>query len=983
MAAPQQNEFLAEARDHLTDVCNQLLRLERAKGDAARERIEQMLRAVHSIKGGAGFFGLRTIEQLAHRMESVFEGALEPAATRDPRLVDVLLAATDRLAALLDDLDRSNEADTSDLLARLDELLAARPTANPAASSDQADDANPGSAEPKSAVSASPGDESAAKTTPAERPTVGVCGHQFEIALDLGAYQASGLSPSELVERVAQIGEVISGTIDTPDVDLAVSPPEQPVIWRATIQSRLDAAAFNAQLIALAPLTGNSQSTVSEAATADAATPDTATPDAAITEAAAAARPASSSIRISVELVDQLMNLAGELVLVRNQSRRFTAADQPLPSQVIGRLDAVTSEFQETVLQTRMQPVGNLFNKFPRMVRDLSRQLGKQIELRIEGAEIELDKTILDALADPLTHLVRNACDHGLESTEERGRAGKPSQGVLQLTARHLGDQIWITIEDNGRGIDRERVRRKALEQRLRTPEELARLDDRDLLALILLPGFSTAAQVTDVSGRGVGMDVVKTNVARLGGGIGIESTLGAGTTFTLRLPLTLAIIPTLLVTASGERYAIPQKDLEELVFVDPVQSQVRVERTPEGEVIRLRGRLLPLIRLSQVLKSGDARSKPQDVADDPALPLLCAVVRAGSRRYGLVVDSILTSEEIVVKPLHTSLRRLTTYSGATVLGDGRVALILSTEGIALVSRRRFHGEAETDTTQPSDEAIERQMVLLVRQTDGEPLAIPLALVRRIVMVTSDEIESLSGGHYLTIEGVPTRLIAPREKLGVPTGPDPAFVVLPRNTSTSLGFLVREIVGTTAIALEDMQALPGDSLALGAAVIDGRITPVADLSRWVRHAGLPLSAPPDRAVAAGARILVVDDTQFFRDVVARYLTEHGYRVSTAEQGEDALALLAREEFDLVVSDLEMPVMDGWSLATAIRQLPRTSELPLLALSTLAGDEAVAKSLAQGFDAHEVKLDRDSLLQVIRRLLAARPKRSQAKEVSDA
>lgn len=975
MAAPQQSEFLAEARDHLTDVCDQLLRLERAEGDSARARIEQMLRAVHSIKGGAGFFGLRTVEQLAHRMESVFEAALEPAAPRDPRLVDVLLAATDRLAALLDDLDRSNEANTSDLLARLDELLTTRLAEQRSATSDQVSDAEIAGAksaggESENAVSAGPGGESAAPNTPDHEPAAGVPQYQFEMALDLSASQTSGLSPRELVERVTQIGDVIAGTIDTPEVDLTVSPPRHPVIWRATIQSTLDAAAFEAQLGTRVPALGNSQSGGGAAAASDKVT-------------ATAGRPTSGSIRISVELVDQLMNLAGELVLVRNQSRRFTAAEQPLPAQVIGRLDAVTSEFQETVLQTRMQPVGNLFNKFPRMVRDLSRQLGKQIELRIEGAEIELDKTILDALADPLTHLVRNACDHGLESTEERQRAGKPPQGVLQLKASHLGDQIWITIEDNGRGIDRQRVRRKALEQRLRTPEELARLDDRDLLALILLPGFSTASQVTDVSGRGVGMDVVKTNVARLGGGIGIESRLGAGTTFTLRLPLTLAIIPTLLVTAGGERYAIPQKDLEELVFVDPAQSQVRFERTPEGEVIRLRGRLLPLVRLSQVLEAGGARSKPQDVADEVALPLLCAVVRAGSRRYGLVVDSILTSEEIVVKPLHTSLRRLTMYSGATVLGDGRVALILSTEGIALVSRRRFHGEAETESSQAADEAVERQVVLLVRQTDGEPLAIPLALVRRIVMATSDEIENLSGGHYLTIDGVPTRLIAPREKLELPTGTAPAFVVLPRNTASSLGFLVSEIVGTTAISLDDMQALPGDSLALGAAVIDGRITPVADLSRWIRHAGVPLAAPPDRAVAAGSRILVVDDTQFFRDVVARYLTEHGYRVSTAEQGEDALALLAREEFDLVVSDLEMPVMDGWTLSTAIRQLPRTSELPLLALSTLAGDEAVAKSMAHGFDAHEVKLDRDSLLQVIRRLLAARPRRSQAKEVSDA
>ena len=962
MAAPQQNEFLAEAREHLTDVCDQLLRLERASGDSARDRIEQMLRAVHSIKGGAGFFGLRTIEQLAHRMENVFEAALEPAASRDGRLIDVLLAATDRLAALLDDIDNSNVADTSDVVARLDELLTPRPPEDQSAPS-----AEPISAEPISALSVSTLEQPNPLTAV---PATDVPSFQFEIALELGAYQASGVTPRELVERVSQIGEVIAGSIDTPDVDLAVSSPKHPVIWRATIKSPLDAAAFQAQLATIASVPSNLQTKVGEPTVADATT-------------ASAGRPTSGSIRIPVELVDQLMNLAGELVLVRNQSRRFTAADQPLPGQVIGRLDAVTSEFQETVLQTRMQPVGNLFNKFPRLVRDLSRQLGKQIELRIEGAEIELDKTILDALADPLTHLVRNACDHGLESTEERERAGKPPLGTLQLTASHLGDQIWIKIEDNGRGIDRERVRRKALEQRLRTPEELARLDDRDLLALILLPGFSTAAQVTDVSGRGVGMDVVKTNVARLGGGIDIDSQLGVGTTFTLRLPLTLAIIPTLLVTAAGERFAIPQKDLEELVFVDPEQPLVRIEQTPEGEVIRLRGRLLPLVRLSQVLQTGACQSKGQDAVDQPALPLYCAVVRAGTRRYGLVVDSILTSEEIVVKPLHSCLRRLTTYSGATVLGDGRVALILNTEGIASVSRRRFHGDAEALSAQPADEKIERQMVLLVRQTSGEPLAIPLALVRRLVMITCDQIESLSGGYYLTIDGVPTRLIAPRGEIDIPSPAQPAFVVLPRNSASEVGFLVSEIVGTKEIALDDMQALPGDALVLGAAVVDGRITPVADLGLWGRHAGPQPTTPTSQGTTAGSHVLVVDDTQFFRDVVARHLVEHGYRVSTAEHGEEALALLACEEFDLVVSDLEMPVMDGWTLATAIRQELRTRELPLLALSTLAGEEAVAKSLSSGFDAHEVKLNRDSLLQTIRRLIASRPVRPKAQECSDA
>ena len=262
----------------------------------------------------------------------------------------------------------------------------------------------------------------------------------------------------------------------------------------------------------------------------------------------------STTIRIPVVLADRLMNLAGELVLVRNQSRRFADARQALPASVVQRFDAVTTDFQETVLQTRMQSIGNLFNKFPRLVRDLARQLGKQIELHIGGAEVEIDKTILDAISDPLTHLVRNACDHGVELAEVRTGQGKSPMARIDLTARHAGDQICITVSDDGRGIDREAVRRQAVKQGIRTPDELARSSDRDLLALILMPGFSTAAKVTDVSGRGVGMDVVKTNLAQLGGSIEIDSTPGQGTKFTLHLPLTVAIIPGLVIEASGQR---------------------------------------------------------------------------------------------------------------------------------------------------------------------------------------------------------------------------------------------------------------------------------------------------------------------------------------------------------------------------------------------------------------------------------------------
>ena len=296
------------------------------------------------------------------------------------------------------------------------------------------------------------------------------------------------------------------------------------------------------------------------------------------------------------------MTLAGELVLVRNQALRSIDAGEAAMRPVLQRLDALTSQLQGAVTQTRMQPVGNLFAKFPRMVRDLARQLGKTIELEMTGTEVELDKSVLELLSDPLTHLIRNCCDHGLELPADRARAGKPLAGRVTLAARHLGGQICIEVGDDGQGIDLERMKRKAFQAGLRTSAELARLSDKEALGLITLPGFSTATAVTDLSGRGVGMDVVKTNLDRLGGTLEIDSMLGQGSTFSLRVPLTLAIIPCLMVRAGDQRYAIPQKDLEELVCLHPEQAQMRIEYTLDQEVVRLRDQLLPLVRLAEVL---------------------------------------------------------------------------------------------------------------------------------------------------------------------------------------------------------------------------------------------------------------------------------------------------------------------------------------------------------------------------------------------
>lgn len=940
---PQSAEFIAEAKEHLAVVCDQLLRFERATGEALRSSLEAMLRAVHSVKGGAGFFGLRMIETLAHRMESLLELAMEGQVQRGGKLVDGLLAATDRIAALLDDSEHSNESDVREILARLDALSAP----------DDVDGA-PG-------VTGAPGEM--------DRPAF--ADGTIEIEVDLSRFEAHGIAPLEVIERLERLGRIDQARVEPAAASLVTWTPET----RAVLQVRLATAfAFDECVRQLDSALESSSAPV---------TPTSALPRVeAATETAAKTSSAPSidrggTIRVSVGLADQLMNLAGELVLVRNQSRRYSESNQTLPASVIQRFDAVTSAFQDTILQTRMQPVGNLFGKFPRLVRDLARQLGKQIELQIAGADVEIDKTILDAVSDPLTHLVRNACDHGIETSEERERAGKSPIGRIELSTRHYGDQIGITISDDGRGLDRQAIGRQAIKQGLRTETELAGLPDRELFALILLPGFSTAAQVSEVSGRGVGMDVVKTNLAQLDGTIEIESVAAQGSRFTLRLPLTLAIIPSLLVTAAGQRYAIPQKDLEELVCVDGAHTRARIERTPEQEVLRLRGRLLPLVRLSRLLKSLTAgRSGEGDAGPADEAPLVVAIVKAGARRYGLAVDRVLGNEEIVVKPMHRRLRGLKLFSSATILGDGCAALILSAQGVANAAGIRFGTHATARTEPTSAPVADTESVLLVRQSTGESLGVPVRQVRRIVLVRRAEFERLSAGWFVTIDGVPTQLLSlDNQDLGL-VAAEWLFVLLPRSVCESIGFVIQEVLGTESVEWATLHPLPQDPRALGAAVLRGQITPIIDLRRR-------LERPTPRDVAtpktARPRILLVDDTKFFRDVVGAYLEAGGYEIVQAVDGAAALDVLKAGRFDLLVSDLEMPVMDGWTLAGTVRLNKEYADLPLLALTTLSVEQAEESALACGFDAFEVKLDRDSLIATVKRLLLRRRQAAPAGE----
>ncbi|MFO0846510.1 MAG: chemotaxis protein CheA [Gemmataceae bacterium] len=442
-----------------------------------------------------------------------------------------------------------------------------------------------------------------------------------------------------------------------------------------------------------------------------------------------------SSIRVDVGLLDKLMNLVGELVLARNQIVQFTAAQEnPALLGTVQRLNLLTTELQAGVMKTRMQPINTIWSKFPRVVRDLAVACNKQARLEMEGQETELDKSIIESIRDPLTHLIRNAVDHGLEPPARRQAQGKPAEGRVMLHAFHEGGKVVIEIADDGGGIDPQRVRAKAVQAKLVTAEQAARLDDRELVNLVFLPGFSTTDQVTQFSGRGVGMDVVRTNVEKIGGAVTIESRPGRGTTVKMKIPLTLAIIPALTITSGGDRYAIPQVSLLELVRLEGEQAQRGIEMIHGAPVHRLRGNLLPLVYLDRQLGAVPCGSPAASGArDSDAINIV--VLQADDRQFGLVVDAIHDTEEIVVKPLQKQIKNISVFAGATIMGDGRVALILDVLGLAQRAnvvtgvRERALSEKPAGAAEP---VADRQTVLLFATRDGGRMAIPLSLVDRL-----------------------------------------------------------------------------------------------------------------------------------------------------------------------------------------------------------------------------------------------------------
>ncbi|MCA8969787.1 MAG: chemotaxis protein CheW [Planctomycetes bacterium] len=541
---------------------------------------------------------------------------------------------------------------------------------------------------------------------------------------------------------------------------------------------------------------------------------------------------AETTVRVDVSLLDSLMNQVGELVLARNQILQYTAtASDPDFITTTQRLNLITSELQEGVMKTRMQPIGSVWSKFPRVVRDLSRTLQKDVSIEMEGEDTELDRTIIEAIKDPLTHIIRNAVDHGLERPADRLSAGKPSTGHLRLCAFHEGGQVNIVISDDGAGIDPEKVKAKAVERHVISEQQASRMSDREALGLIFAPGFSTASAVTNISGRGVGMDVVKTNIEKIGGSVDVQSSRGVGTTLRVKIPLTLAIIPALVVECGGESFAIPQVCLLELVRLEGEAASRAIETIHDIPVHRLRGKLLPLVWLGEQLKIAK-RTPPSETG------VLCmAVLQAENRQFGLIVDDIRDNQEIVVKPLGNILQGLSCFAGATIMGDGRVALIIDALGIAMKSGIVTEtGEADAaEILKSADEERERSIsstYLLFELGESKRMATPLTSLSRIEEFEHSAIEYVGSRRVVQYRGSIMELLSLADFLGVDGAePDPDLplqVLAYTDGERFLGFLVGSILDIVEAPTELDSSDCANGIT-GVAIMQGKVTQVVDL----------------------------------------------------------------------------------------------------------------------------------------------------------
>lgn len=691
----------------------------------------------------------------------------------------------------------------------------------------------------------------------------------------------------------------------------------------------------------------------------------------------------SSTIRVQISLLDRLMNLIGEMVLVRNQVLQYSQkTDDYEFLNLSQRLDLVTSELQEDVMKTRMQPIGNILNKFQRVVRDISKELNKQIEFSTKGSETELDKSLIEAIKDPLTHIIRNSCDHGLETTEERKKAGKSEAGHLVVKSFHEGGQVVIEIVDDGRGLNLPKILSKAIQKKIITPEKSSSLTDREIAQLIFAPGFSTADQVSAISGRGVGMDVVKTNIEKVGGIVDLQTEMGKGTIIRLRIPLTLAIVPAMIVNSANQFFAIPQVKLQELVRIDMDSDGPKIEYLQGQPIYRLRGHLLPLVFINKVMNLNSSNTTGSSLT---SRILNIVVLSTDGDPFGLVVDEIRDTADIVVKPLPHFLKRLNVYSGATIMGEGTVSLILDVVGVAQKANIQLAGskKQENDNSTlygPNQKSNDIQEFLFFELNDNGRYCLPLILVYRLEEFSQSDIEVSGTEHIVKYRNSILPLINLNEALKINSNSksnknEKISVIVVSKKQRLFGIVVNQIydvIGLNSDIEDTLQDTPG---ILGNIIYGDSIATVVDVLNIIENViGKESSLTPGsnsitKKINSNRRlrILLAEDTLFFAKHIMKVLNRFNVEIVHAQDGESAFKILKSPvsgNFDLVLSDIEMPNMNGFDLAKNIRSDSKLKDIPMIALTTRYKDSDIKKGFESGFNHYLEKLKPDQLIEAI-------------------
>jgi two-component system chemotaxis sensor kinase CheA len=684
-----------------------------------------------------------------------------------------------------------------------------------------------------------------------------------------------------------------------------------------------------------------------------------------------------SVVRVNVQLLDKIMNVVGELVLNRNQILQYAnIIDSSDLNRLAQQLNIITTELQTDIMTTRMQPVGTVLLKFERIVRDLARSQNKKIKLEIFGKDTELDKTLLEAIRDPLTHLIRNSIDHGIELPEARKKYGKNEEGRIIIKSYHEGGQVTIEIKDDGKGINPQQILEKALQKGIVGPEQAPKMSARQILNIIFMPGFSTAEQVTNISGRGVGMDVVKSNIEKIGGSVDIISIVGEGTTFKLKIPLTLAIVPALVIQDKNETFAIPQINLVELVRLEGEESKKQLEILHDSEFFRLRGHLIPIFRLSESLK---LKKQSGDGPDDDFINIV--ILSAEGRVYGLIVDAILDTEEIVVKPLSKKLKNLSFFAGSTIMGDGRVALIIDALGFFNTVDRGHGQKADhllAETKELQSYGGEDQEVLLCSLGDKRNYAIPLMLVNRLEEFPAKDIE-WSGDQALMKYGkIPMPLINVEKTLKLKGHSILENANANANEDSNISCVVvkirNQVFGLVVDTIKDIAISEGGISSesvdrqglLGTIFVTQKTISLLDIHSIIEMQKLGKNINTKKFKDTQGRILVVEDSPLYRKVMKDFLEEDGYEVAIAVNGKEGLDFLERgEAVDLIISDIEMPIMNGWDLAKEIRSSNnKYSQIPIIAVSTKVSIQDKERGLNVGFTQHLEKLNKEEVLKTV-------------------